>query len=49
MVEGDPKIAAMAAFGANPYLKSFFVVDEDVNVTSDEEVLHAIATRMRAH
>lgn len=48
MVEGDPKIAAMAAFGADPYLKYVIVVDEDVNVTSDEEMLHAIATRMRA-
>lgn len=49
MVEGDPKIAAMAAFGADPYLKYVVVVDEDVDVTKDEAVLHAIATRMRAH
>lgn len=49
MVEGDPKLVAMAAFGADPYLKYAIVVDDDVDITKDEEVMHAIATRMRAH
>ncbi len=48
IIEGEPKNAAMAAFAADPFLKYVVVVDQDVNVLSDEEVLHAIATRVRA-
>jgi 2,5-furandicarboxylate decarboxylase 1 len=46
-IEGDPKNAAMAAFTADPFLKYVVVVDQDVDITSDTEVLHAIATRVR--
>ena len=48
VIEGEPKNAAMAAFAADPFLKYVVVVDKDVNILNDEEVLHAIATRVRA-
>jgi len=48
IVEGEPKNAAMAAFAADPFLKYVVAVDQDVNILNDEEVLHAIATRVRA-
>ena len=48
IIEGEPKNAAMAAFAADPFLKYVVVVDQDVNILNDEEVLHAIATRVRA-
>ena len=47
MIEGEAKQAAMAAFVADPFLKFVVVVDEDVDVNSDTDVLHAIATRVR--
>lgn len=48
MNEGEAKLAAMAAFAADPFLKFVVVVDHDVNIDSDTDVLHAIATRVRA-
>ena len=48
MIEGEAKQAAMAAFVADPFLKFAIVVDEDVDITSDTEVMHAISTRVRA-
>ncbi|HLH25712.1 MAG TPA: UbiD family decarboxylase [Chloroflexota bacterium] len=48
LIEGDPKNAAMAAFAADPFLKFVIVVDEDVDILNDSDVLHAIATRVRA-
>ena len=48
MIEGEAKAAAMAAFVADPFLKYVVVVDHDVDIDSDTEVLHAIATRVRA-
>jgi len=48
MMEGEAKQAAMAAFVADPFLKFVVVVDHDVDVSSDTDVLHAIATRVRA-
>jgi 2,5-furandicarboxylate decarboxylase 1 len=47
LIEGDPKNAAMAAFTADPFLKYVVVVDEDVDITNDSEIWHAIATRVR--
>jgi 2,5-furandicarboxylate decarboxylase 1 len=47
VIEGDPKNAAMAAFAADPFLKYVVVVDEDVDITNDTDVWHAIATRTR--
>lgn len=48
MMEGEAKQAAMAAFVADPFLKFVVVVDHDVDVYDDTDVLHAIATRVRA-
>ena len=48
LIEGDPKNAAMAAFAADPFLKFVVVVDEDVDILNDSDVMHAIATRVRA-
>ena len=48
MMEGEANQAAMAAFVADPFLKFAVVVDEDVDVNSDTDVVHAIATRVRA-
>jgi 2,5-furandicarboxylate decarboxylase 1 len=48
LIEGDPKNAAMAAFAADPFLKYVVVVDDDVDILNDADVLHAIATRVRA-
>lgn len=48
LIEGDPKNVAMAVFAADPFLKYVFVVDSDVDIMSDSEVLHAVATRLRA-
>jgi 2,5-furandicarboxylate decarboxylase 1 len=48
MNEGEAKLAAMAAFVADPFLKFVVVVDHDVDIMSDTDVLHAIATRVRA-
>lgn len=48
MMEGEAKQAAMAAFVADPFLKFVVVVDHDVDINDDTDVLHAIATRVRA-
>ena len=48
MNEGAAKLAAMAAFVADPFLKFVVVVDHDVDIGNDTDVLHAIATRVRA-
>jgi 2,5-furandicarboxylate decarboxylase 1 len=48
MQEGEAKLAAMAAFVADPFLKFVVVVDNDVDINSDADVMHAIATRVRA-
>jgi 2,5-furandicarboxylate decarboxylase 1 len=47
-IEGDPKNVAMAVFAADPFLKFVFVVNEDVDIMDDSQVLHAVATRLRA-
>ena len=47
MMEGEAKQAAMAAFVTDPFLKFVVVVDHDVDIASDTDVLHAIATRVR--
>ena len=46
-MEGEAKLAAMAAFVADPFLKYVFVVDHDVDISDDTDVLHAVATRVR--
>lgn len=47
LIEGDPKNAIMGAFTADPFLKYVVVVDDDVDITNDSDVWHAIATRVR--
>jgi len=49
IIQGDPKNVAMAAFAADPFLKYVVVVDEDVDITNDAAVWHAIAQRTRFH
>ena len=46
--EGQAKNAALTAFGDDLALKLVIVVDEDVDVTREDEVLWAVATRMQA-
>jgi 2,5-furandicarboxylate decarboxylase 1 len=46
--EGQAKNAAMAAFGDDLALKLVVVVDDDVDVSNEEDVLWAVATRMQA-
>jgi 2,5-furandicarboxylate decarboxylase 1 len=48
MSEGEAKLAAMAAFVADPFLKFVVVVDHHVDIDNDIDVIHAIATRVRA-
>lgn len=47
-VEGEPKIAACAAFAVDPILKHVFVVDDDLDVFNEDEVLWAFTTRFQA-
>lgn len=47
-VEGEARLAAMAAMSASELIKHVVVVDSDVNVFDDREVLWAIATRVQA-
>lgn len=45
--EGEPKNAAMCAFGAYSWLKYCIVVDDDVNVFDIDDVWWAMSTRSR--
>jgi UbiD family decarboxylase len=47
-IEGQPRQAIMTVFGADHYFKHVIVVDDDVDITNDEEVLWAVATRVQA-
>src|SRR2546422_836614 len=47
-VDGEPKIAACAAFAVDPLLKHVFVVDDDVDVFNEVDVLWMLATRFQA-
>jgi 2,5-furandicarboxylate decarboxylase 1 len=47
-VEGEPKIAACAAFAVDPLIKHIWVVDDDVDVYNEVEVLWSFATRFQA-
>ncbi len=46
--EGMPRHVLMLLMGLDHYIKLAVVVDEDVDVFNEEEVLWAMATRMRA-
>jgi UbiD family decarboxylase len=45
--EGDGKNAILAAFAAHTSLKHVVVVDEDIDISSPEDIEYAIATRVR--
>jgi 2,5-furandicarboxylate decarboxylase 1 len=48
IAEGEPQMAMMATFGTELYTKHVIVVDEDVDIYSMNDVMWAIATRVRA-
>lgn len=47
-IEGDGKLAIMAAFAAHPSLKHVIVVDDDIDPDNLNDVEWAIATRLQA-
>jgi 2,5-furandicarboxylate decarboxylase 1 len=47
-IEGEPKLAACAAFTVDPILKHVFVVDDDIDVFNDDQVMWAFTTRFQA-
>lgn len=46
--EGEPKMAMLTALGTELYTKYVVMVDEDVDIYDMEDVMWAIATRVRA-
>src|SRR5437660_6840726 len=46
--DGEPQMAAMAAFGTEFYTKYVIVVDDDVDIFDMNDVMWAVATRVRA-
>jgi 2,5-furandicarboxylate decarboxylase 1 len=47
-VDGEPKIAASAAFAVDPILKHIWIVDDDIDVYDNDQVLWAMTTRFQA-
>ncbi|MBI3092186.1 MAG: UbiD family decarboxylase [Candidatus Tectomicrobia bacterium] len=47
-LQGEGKMAGLAALSAVHNIKHVFVVDEDVDIYNEEEVLWAVATRLEA-
>jgi UbiD family decarboxylase len=48
IAEGEPQTAIMATFGTEFYTKYVIVVDDDVDIFNINDVMWAIATRVRA-
>ncbi|MEW6523015.1 MAG: UbiD family decarboxylase [Bacillota bacterium] len=48
MAEGTARQALLLLFGLDPYVKLAIAVDEDIDITDEEEVMWAVATRMQA-
>lgn len=46
-VDGEPKIAASAAFAVDPILKHIFIVDDDIDVFDNDQVMWAWTTRFQ--
>ena len=46
--EGEPQMAIMATFGTELYTKYVIVVDDDVDIFNMNDVMWAVATRVRA-
>jgi 4-hydroxy-3-polyprenylbenzoate decarboxylase len=49
MRPGEARQIMLGLLGWDPYLKTVVAVDEDVDVTRDEEVLWAMATHVQPH
>lgn len=49
MRQGEARQVMLGLLGWDPYLKTVVAVDEDVDITRDEEVLWAIATHLQPH
>lgn len=49
MRPGEARQIMLGLLGWDPYLKTVIAVDEDVDITRDEEVLWAMATHMQPH
>jgi 4-hydroxy-3-polyprenylbenzoate decarboxylase len=47
--DGEARQVMLGLLGWDPYLKTVIAVDEDVDVTSDEQVLWALATHFQPH
>src|SRR3954463_1580382 len=48
IAEGEPQMAIMATFGTELYTKYVIVVDDDVDIFNINDVMWAVATRVRA-
>lgn len=48
IAEGEPKMAMLTALGTELYTKQVIVVDEDVDIYDMDDVMWAVATRMKA-
>jgi 2,5-furandicarboxylate decarboxylase 1 len=48
IAEGEPQMAMMATFGTELYTKYVIVVDDDVDIYNMNDVMWAVATRVRA-
>ena len=48
VAEGEPKMAMLTALGTELYTKHVIVVDEDVDIFDMDDVMWAVATRVRA-
>lgn len=48
IAEGEPKMAMLTALGTELYTKQVIVVDDDVDIFDMDDVMWAVATRMRA-
>ena len=48
IAEGEPRMAMLTALGTELYTKQVIVVDDDVDIYDMEDVMWAVATRVRA-
>ena len=48
VAEGEPRMAMLTALGTELYTKQVIVVDEDVDICDLEDVMWAVATRVKA-
>ena len=49
MRDGEAREVMLVLLGWDPYLKTVIAVDDDVDVTRDEQVLWALATHFQPH